>query len=166
MQLWKCFWFHFVYFLPWDGFSSQSTLETLSLCVSVCVCLQRFLFSRPVGYIYWLGDKFLLPSFSFGLRLHMALISCRTHRHKFAHSLSLSLSLPFIVNFLGDKVFAAYRRQTARPTAGLIILPNEGWQQPSGYVMHFYKTLSVSQRERERERATGPCLGYTIYIDE
>jgi len=106
--------------------SFPSLFSSIFLLMASAAHSQCFLLlSLPTNYIYWPGDKFLLPSFSFALRLlHMALISCHLFQLQL-HMLLLSSSLSY------SKVL---------PSAGLIILPNDG-VQASGYVMHFYQTF-------------------------
>lgn len=81
--------------------------------------------SLSAGNIYWLGDKFLLPSFSFGLRLrlHMALISCHQRPARPASRLGSPLGQKF------SPCSDCGSNHIARRCG-----------QPSGYVMHFYKT--------------------------
>lgn len=83
------------------GFISYSKLA-LCMCVSVresvSVCVSAAVFVlRPVGYIYWLGDKFLLPSFSFGLRCCIWRWFLASATSSLFLPLSLSLSLSCLI---------------------------------------------------------------------
>lgn len=108
------------------GFISYSKLA-LCMCVSVresvSVCVSAAVFVlRPVGYIYWLGDKFLLPSFSFGLRccIWRWFLASATSSLFLPLSLSVSLSCLSLCHFLCSPFFGrqsfrrVYRRQTDR----------------------------------------------------